>query len=218
MTTVFLIIEILGVIAFSISGAMTAIDHENDLFGVIFVAVITTFGGGITRDLIIGNTIPVFFRDITLGAICIFSAVSVFILAAIFKKPFLKNEKRISQIANVFDAAGLGAFVVAGTKISMSLGYSSAFVAITMGFISGCFGSLIRDLCMQKIPAILRKHVYAVAALSGAACYWLMVYLGANEAAALIVSPILVFVIRMCATFFKWNFPKAIDFSKIERE
>ena len=218
MTAVLTAIEIIGIISFAISGAIEAINKETDLFGVVFLAITTTFGGGIIRDLMLGNHVPVFFTSYLLVTVCIVTSLAVFVVAALFKNNFVKNEALIGKINNVFDAMGIGVFAVSGTKISMELGHDAFFVAVLMGMITCVGGSMIRDFCLREIPFILRKRVYALAALSGGASYWILVKLQVNEIVALIVSALLVFAIRMLATVFKWNFPKAIDFSKLKQE
>ena len=215
MTAVFTIIEIIGVISFAIAGAIEAINKETDLFGVVFLAIITTFGGGMIRDVML-NQIPVFFTSYLLVAVCFVTAILVFIVAAIFKNNFIKNEKLIGKINNIFDAMGIGVFTVSGAKISMDLGKDNFLLVITMGMITCVGGSMIRSFCLREIPFILKKQVYALAALAGGACYWLMARFGANEVATMVVPALLVFTIRMLATAFKWNFPKAIDFGKLK--
>lgn len=217
MTAVFTTIEIIGIISFAIAGAIEAINKEMDLFGVVFLSVITTFGGGMIRDVML-NHVPVFFSSYLYVAICIISSLIVFIIAAVFKTKFIENEALIDRINNVFDAMGIGAFAVSGTKLSMDLGHDSFFIAILMGMITCVGGSMIRSFCLREIPFILNKRVYALAALSGGACYWSMMKLGCNEIASMVVSMLIVFAIRMLATVFKWNFPKAIVFSKLKME
>ena len=218
MTTALMVIEIIGVISFAVAGAIEAINKETDLFGVIFLSLTTSFGGGIIRDVIIGNHVPVFFTSYLFVSLCILTSLCVFIIAAVFKNKFIENEELIEKINNVFDAIGIGAFAVSGTKIAISCGCDEFLVAVLMGMISCVGGSMIRDFCLREIPFILTKKVYAVAALSGGACYWTMMHLEMNEIAAMVVSVLLVFVIRMLATIFNWNIPKAIDFSKLKSE
>jgi len=220
MTQVFLAIEIIGIISFAIAGAIEAINKETDLFGVIFLSIITSFGGGIIRDITIGNHVPVFFRkeNYLLIALCVASSVAVFITATVLKNKFVENENFIARINNVFDAIGLGSFAVSGTKIAMDLGYDDFLVAVVMGMITCVGGSMIRDFCLREIPFILKKRIYAFAALSGGACYWCMIRLGVDQILTMVVVVILVFSMRMLATVFKWNFPKAIDFSKLKME
>ena len=212
---VFTIIEIVGVISFAIAGAIEAINKETDLFGVVFLAVITTFGGGMIRDIML-NQVPVFFSSYLLVSVCVVTALLVFVLAAIFKNNFVKNESLIGKVNNIFDAMGIGVFTVSGAKISMDLGRGEFLVVVVMGMITCVGGSMIRAFCLREIPFILKKQVYALAAIAGGACYWLMLKLEVNEIATMVTSALLVFTIRMLATVFKWNFPKAIDFGKLK--
>ena len=215
MSTVLTVIEFIGVISFAISGALMAIDKENDFFGVILLAVITTFGGGMLRDLFIGNTPPVFFTLYPLVITCIATATVTFILAAIFKRQYVQNEEFINAVNNYFDALGLGVFVISGAKLCIDLGLDNPFLIIVMGMISGTGGSMTRDIIMNEVPALLRKRIYLVAALLGASLYYLLYSLSVSDLIAIPVSIVLIVVIRILATVFKLNFPKAIDFEKL---
>ena len=211
----FTAVEIIGIISFAIAGAIEAINKETDLFGVVFLSIITTFGGGMIRDVML-NQIPVFFTSYLYVIICVMTSLAVFAGAVIFKTKFVENEALIDKINNILDAMGIGAFAVSGAKLSMDLGHDSFFIVVVMGMITCVGGSMIRSFCLREIPFILKKRVYALAALSGGACYWIMMRLGSNEIAAMLISAFLVFAIRILATVFKWNFPKAIDFGKLK--
>ena len=104
---VFNFCEIVGTVAFAISGAMIAIKARMDIFGVIFIGIITALGGGITRDLLIGNTPPIMFTTPKYALIAIVTSLVVFVIASILKDIYLKNEKIIENINNIFDAFGL---------------------------------------------------------------------------------------------------------------
>ena len=213
------IINILGIISFAAAGAMIAIDKETDLFGVILLSLITCFGGGILRDVIVGQKLPAFFDSLKMEIIvCVLTAFAVFIIAFIFKERYVKEEKTVEKINNVLDALGLGVFASVGTGAYIALG---PFVAITMGLISSVGGSVIRDVLLKDIPFILRKRVYAVAVLLGSSVYYLVAVVLMNEmksanVIATIACIVVIFVIRMCATVFRWNMPKAISFSEIK--
>lgn len=215
LNTVLTVIEFIGVTSFAISGALMAIDKENDLFGVVFLAVITTFGGGMLRDLFIGNTPPVFFTLYPLVITCIATATVTFVLAAIFKRQYVKNEAFINTVNNYFDALGLGVFVISGAKLCIDLGLDNPFLIIVMGMLSGTGGSMTRDIIMNEVPALLRKRIYLVAALCGATLYYVLYSFSVSDLIAMPVSIILIVVIRILATVFKLNFPKAIDFEKL---
>ena len=219
MSEIFLAIEIIGVISFAVSGAMVAIDKETDLFGVIFLSIITCFGGGITRDLLIGNVPPMIFNNLYLIAIAIVTSIAVFFIAMIFKRRYVKNEELISRINNYFDALGLGVFAVMGAKTCLDSGENSAFIIIVMGMITCIGGSMIRDFALKEIPFFLRKRIYCIAALLGAAIYYVLyVKLSLNEGIAMAIGALSVFVVRILATVFKLNVPKAIKFSELRED
>lgn len=217
MSTILAVLEIIGVFSFSIAGALLAIDNEIDFIGVVFLAVITSFGGGIIRDVLIGNTPPVFFSLYVLVIISVLTATVVFIIATIFKKQYVRNEHIVESVNNYFDAAGLGVFVISGAQICMDAGFENPFLIVVMGMISGTGGSMIRDIFLNVVPSLLKKHVYLVAAMAGAGLYYLMTALKVNEFISVPVSVLVIIIIRVLATVFKWNFPKAIDFSKMNQ-
>ena len=212
--------EYLGVIAFSISGAVVAIEKETDVFGVLVLAFITSFGGGVTRDLILGLPVPGFFTKSYMPAIliCFVTAVIVVVFAMCFKRVFIEKEGFIGTINNYIDAVGLGAFTVSGVKLAISVGHSEPFIAIMMGMIACIGGGMIRDVMLGTIPFVLRKRIYAIAALAGAAVYYLLWYLNVGEAIAMIVGALTTILIRVLATVFKLNIPKAIVYSKLRDE
>ena len=214
MSLIFTIIEIIGVVSFSISGALMAIDKENDVFGVLFLSIITSFGGGITRDVIIGQT-PIFFTAYHLVITAALTSLLVFFLAMIFKRQYVENEKVVNSINNYVDAAGLGVFVVSGVKICISCGVTNPFAIIILGVLSGTGGSIMRDVIMREIPYVLRKRIYVMAAFFGCGLYYLLYTLGVDDLVAMPISAFMVFAVRVCATVFKWNMPKAIDFEKL---
>lgn len=215
LTTVLTIIEYIGVVSFAISGALMAIDKENDFIGVIFLALITTFGGGMIRDIFIGHNPPVFFTLYPLVITCIVTATVTFVLAAIFKRKYVENENLINSVNNYIDALGLGVFVISGAKLCIDLGIDNPFLIVIMGMISGTGGSMTRDIIMNEVPALLRRRVYLVAAICGAALYYALYSFGVSDIISMPVSIILIVLIRILATVFKLNFPKAIDFSKM---
>ena len=217
MSTVLTVIEIIGVLSFSISGALMAIDKENDFLGVVFLAIITSFGGGMLRDIFIGNTPPVFFKLFHLIIVSVITSTLVFLIATVFKKQYVKNEKLVQAINNYLDAAGLGVFVISGARICMEAGFENPFLIIVMGMISGTGGSMTRDIIMREVPALLRKHIYLMAALAGATIYYFLVRFGVSDMFAVPIGAVSIVIIRILATVFKWNMPKAIDFKSLDK-
>ena len=218
MDTALFVLEIIGYISFAISGAIVAIDNETDLFGVLMLAIVTSFGGGVLRDLLIGNQPVVFFTSYVAVAVCAVTSLAVFVIAFVFKKKYVENEKIVNRINNYFDALGLGLFVALGAKICMDFGITNPFAIFICGMLSGTGGSVTRDIILGDIPLVLRKRIYVLAALVGVVLYWGLIKLDVEHVFATAACAGMVFVIRLLATIFEWDMPKAIDFSKLREE
>lgn len=209
------VIEALGVIAFSISGAMVAIRRKTDLFGVILLAIITALGGGLTRDVILSFSPPAFFNMKIYILVSAVVAVIVFLFARKFSNTYLENEQRIEHINDIFDALGLGIFAVMGVRVAFEHGHTGdALICITCGLLTGICGGMLRDILTNYTPFVLVKRVYAVAALIGSSVYYVLhiygnvLHIGDNF--ALIIGLLVTFILRILAMTFKWNMPIAI--------
>ena len=133
------------------------------------------------------------------------------------QEKYLSREVLIDQINNVFDALGLGAFAVIGSQVAISAGYGDNFLLVVcMGMMTGIGGGLIRDLMVMEIPFVLRRRVYAVAAITGAILYTCLTKTSLPEWMSVFASVMWVFGMRMLATKYKWNLPKAIGDDDIE--
>lgn len=226
---ILLAIEIIGVISFAVAGAIVAIDKETDIFGVVFLSLTTCFGGGIIRDIVIGKHPASFFRELTYQAfIGLGVALLVFILARLFKRQYIKRESIVLAVNNYIDALAIGIFSVSGAQTCIDFfadkNESAGFVlCAVLGMMSAVGGGMIRDLILRDIPFILRKRVYALAALTGASLYYaLVVWIFPADPVAEVISQVgciaLVVVIRVLATKLKWNLPKAIKFDELRCE
>lgn len=208
MNTFFQATEIVGIIAFAISGAMISIQRKMDIFGVIFLTLVTALGGGAMRDLFLGITPPTNFFNYKHLLISIVTAIIVFILAEIFKEFFFKNFKKINEIVNVFDAFGLAAFAITGVKITVDAGYGDHdFFVIFMGVFTSVGGGLLRDVMSKEKPMIFCKNIYATAVLLGTLCYY---FLGdfIPENLLIIITFVVIVSIRILAARFHWDLPK----------
>lgn len=211
MENVFFILELIGITAFSISGAIAAMNKHLDIFGVLVCSVTTAMGGGILRDLFIDNLPPVMFQEyaylITAAAV---SAVT-FIAARVRKNSFTDSVPMIDKVTNVVDAVGLGLFTIVGIDTAIRFGFEeNAFFVIFLGAVTGCGGSIIRDIMLREIPLIFTKRIYAVASLAGGIVYYLlMVTLSLNAILAVIITLIFIFMLRILASVFRWDLPKA---------
>ena len=209
--TFFMVCEWLGTAAFAVSGAMVAIDKGMDLFGVIFLAMITALGGGTLRDVLIGHFPPRMFTNFEFLLLAVACAVTVFVLADLYKERYIKSEHGIERVNNVFDAIGLGVFAVSGARIGMEAGFTdNAFLVTFLGMTTAVGGGMIRDVLLQRIPFVLNKRVYAVAAIAGALTYWVVEVVFLNPVLAYALGWLVVVTLRMLATIYKWNLPKAI--------
>ncbi|HEY8443472.1 MAG TPA: trimeric intracellular cation channel family protein [Clostridia bacterium] len=191
--------EIIGTIAFAISGALIAIRKQLDLFGVIFLAVITAVGGGVFRDLLIGTTPPTAFRNPAACFISIATALLVFLLY---------NEKlsKLEKIVTISDALGLGVFTAIGCRTVLLHNVEGAFAVVFMGMCTGVGGGIIRDVLVNDIPFVLKKEIYAVASIIGGLCYYLIRQYF-SDVISLYVCCLVVFAIRLIAIRFNINLP-----------
>ena len=207
---VFHICELVGTVAFAVAGAMVAIDKRVDLFGVLFLGMLTALGGGCLRDVLLGRFPPAMFSNYVYVTVSIVTALIVFIAARLLAERYRLNEAAIDQINNIFDALGLGVFAVVGVEVSVSAGYgSNGFLAVFMGMTTAIGGGVLRDLLLREIPFVLKKRIYAIAAICGALAYYIGWRLSLPETVSVLAGVGVTFVLRLLATAFKWNLPKA---------
>lgn len=190
--------EIIGTIAFAISGAVTGIEKKLDIFGITILAIITSVGGGVFRDIMIGNTPPTAFVDPTSSVVSIFTAFVVFF--------FYEKMKKFKIIIMISDALGLGVFTAIGCRTAMIHGASNAFLVITMGLSTGVGGGMVRDILVKNVPFVLSREVYAIASIIGAfAFYSFYGYL--PEMISLYLCCGITFIIRILSVIYKINLP-----------
>ena len=203
------IFEMVGTVAFAVSGAMIAIKKRVDIFGVIVLSAMTALGGGIVRDILIGHLPPTMFSDYRYVMVAVITSVLVFIIASIFREPYQKSEKTVDAVNNIFDALGLGVFTVMGAKVAIESGFTvNGILVVCLAVVTGVGGGLIRDVMLMEIPFVLKKRIYAVASILGGTAYHLMYINGINIRFASVVAVLIVFVVRILATIFKLDLPK----------
>ncbi len=209
MTSIWLrFLEILACISFASSGVLTAAKMKMDLFGVIVLGVVTTVGGGLIRDIILGVRPPVMFCDYTYVTTSVITSLILFIIIY-FKKELLTDARRVhyDTLMLIFDSIGLAIFTVVGVNTAIRLGYSDNVLLVTfVGVITGIGGGITRDVLTGNIPYIFVKHIYALASVAGAViCYYSYNVLGAELSMTL--ASIIIVLIRFAAAYFKWNMP-----------
>lgn len=209
-----LITDIIGTVAFAVSGAMAGIRKKMDIFGVNILALLTATGGGIIRDLIMGTTPPMAFKNPFFVIIAAISANITFI----FVWWQHKHKKNVSEKTRAiydkiffwFDTVGLAAFTADGVHTGL-LGThaNNAFLVIFLGVVTGVGGGVLRDVLSLEMPYIFVKHIYACASIVGAAVVYIMYIITGSAEAAMLAGFFFVCVIRFCAAHYGWNLPKA---------
>lgn len=206
---VFKILEIVGTIAFAVSGAFVAIKAKLDLFGVLFVGCITAVGGGIVRDLLIGVTPPAIFSNGRILLVALASSAAAFVLAYIKRKDFDAVERKTERIHNYFDAVGLAAFTVMGTEVAFRQGLSgNVFLSVSLGMLTGVGGGVLRDVLTGTTPYIFKKHVYALASIFGALVYYCIRLHTDTTWLPSVVASVFVVATRLLAAHYRWSLPK----------
>ena len=202
------IIEFLGMISFVMSGAFAAMQKRLDPLGVLIVAFVTTIGGGIIRDLLLD--IPAFWMH---DLWYIYMILVVTIIAIIFKS----IEKNFQVPLSIFDSFGLGLYTIVGIQKGLNAGLNPV-ICVTLGTITGCFGGILRDILLNRIPLIFRKEIYASACIVGGSIFLLMrIYTSIPYIFVHIFTILLIVLIRTLAVKYQWEFPK-FYISKDEEE
>ena len=201
-----LLFEIMGTVAFAVSGAMVALSKKMDVFGVAVLGLVTAVGGGVIRDLILGITPPKTFQNPVYAAVAIATSLIIFIPAV---RRFLSGKEVYDKIMLLMDSAGLGIFTVVGIETAYLSNQShSIFLLIFVGVITGVGGGIIRDILAQTTPAILVRHFYATASIIGA-IICILLWNSFGQSAAVIGGASSVLILRLLAAKYHWSLPKA---------
>lgn len=192
------LIEVIGTLAFAISGAIAAVKSRYDIFGIFVLSFVTAIGGGTIRDLLVGN-LPVSWLT---NSIAIWSAVGGFMVTIIFRNWF----KKIQKWLLFFDAAGLGLFTVMGIQVGLNADMSIG-VAIALGTITGCFGGVTRDVLTGSRPLIFHSELYATASIIGG-LFYIALLTQVTEFWAQMLAIITVIGIRVLAYHFHLKLPQ----------
>lgn len=200
------ILEIIGTIAFAVSGAMTAMRRHMDLLGIVVLGIVTAVGGGIIRDLILGLTPPLAFRDPRNALIATAAAIVMFLPWV--RHALIRNRRLFDGTLRIMDTLGLGIFTVLGIRTTMlQTQEHQLFLLIFVGVITGVGGGVLRDVLSGNMPYIFVKHIYACASLVGAAVCALL-WNVVPENLAMILGAVIVIAIRLLSAWFRWNLPR----------
>ena len=209
MEQLFLILELVGTLAFAASGAITGLKKNMDIFGVCILGLTTAVGGGVIRDLLLGITPPGTFQDPIYAVVALLTSLVLFLPR--IRRLLMWDQQLYDLVLLTMDSAGLGIFTVSGIRIAYQAApHPSLFLLVFVGVVTGVGGGVLRDVMAGDTPYIFVKHVYASASLAGAlTCVGLWPLVG--EAAAMLCGGGLVIAIRILSAHFRWNLPHAHD-------
>lgn len=201
MTSILLLtLDLVGTFAFAISGATAGVRKRLDLFGVLVLAFAAATAGGITRDALIGATPPAALADWRYLAVSMLAGLATFY--------FSGHVERLRNPVQLFDAIGLGLFAVTGADKALEFGLGPSG-AILLGMVSGIGGGIARDLLVVEVPGVLRRELYAVAALLGASCVVIGHQFGWPAAPTAMAGALACIALRMLAIRRGWQLPVA---------
>jgi len=196
--SLFDILDLLGTIAFAVSGALIAMNKKFDPFGVFIIAFVTAVGGGTLRDVLIGKE-PVSWMQQTYYVYTILITV---VLTIIFRKKI----RHLSKSMFLFDTIGLGVFTIIGTEMGIQANFKP-IISVALGTMSAAFGGVLRDILCNQIPVIFRKEIYATAAIAGALTYLVLHEIGVNSSIIYVSTTSIVIAIRLVAVKFHLSLP-----------
>lgn len=191
------VINILGTLAFALSGIRMASRKEFDIFGAFVLGLVTAIGGGTVRDVLLGKQ-PFWMTD---GSYFLITAIAL-ALTIVFKNKLLGLGKTLF----LFDTIGLGLFTVVGINTSIAFGLDP-WVCIAMGAITGSFGGVIRDLLLNEVPLLFKKDIYALSCISGGLVYFGGQALGFPQEVLELLSAGSVILLRLLAIRYKIHLP-----------
>ena len=200
IASLLLTLDLAGTAVFAISGAAVGVKHRLDVFGVCVLAFVAGNAGGMLRDILIGAVPPV--------ALVGWRYVTISLLAGVVTFIWHPRLERLHTPILIFDAAGLGLFSVSGTQKALAFG-ANPLVAALLGMLTGIGGGMLRDVLVREIPTVLRKDLYALAALAGAGVVVAGPLLHLPPTAATIGGAALCFAVRLVAIRRGWALPTA---------
>jgi uncharacterized membrane protein YeiH len=200
MKTLVLALDLAGTFVFALSGAMLAVKHRLDVFGILVLSLAAATFGGIGRDLLIGSVPPAALADWRYVAVSLLAGTAVFF--------WHSPSTRVQSLMLVLDGAGLALFAVSGALKTLAFGLAP-IAAIILGVLTGVGGGIARDVLVAEIPTVLRAELYAVAALAGASVVVIGAQLGLPSIPVAAAGMALCFGLRFMAIRRGWHLPRA---------
>jgi uncharacterized membrane protein YeiH len=192
----FHLLDIIGTMAFAMSGALTAMNKKLDPFGVYIIAFVTAVGGGTLRDVMIGRMPVGWMQDLTY----VYVITLGFLLTIIFRKRLDKLRKSLA----LFDTIGLGVFTLIG--IQKGIDYQlHPIICVALGTLTACFGGVIRDILCTEIPVIFRKEIYATICILGGIVFFTLLKLNVEKDVIYLITSLVIIIVRLLAKKHKWQ-------------
>ncbi len=202
MNTIIKTIEVLGIIAFALTGFYKARKLGMDLIGVYSLGMVTALGGGSLRDIIL-NRYPLFWVEHYEYAILL---LGLAIIASMVSQE-LYHRKSLVIFVLALDALGLGSFSASGASLAHHAG-AHPFISSLLGVATGSFGGVIRDVICNEIPYVFQKtELYVTCAFAGAWAYLIVIELSGNQIMAVAACIGLTFILRMLSLQYKIKLP-----------
>ncbi|MCF6140469.1 trimeric intracellular cation channel family protein [Flavobacterium sp. K77] len=191
-------LDIIGTMAFAMSGALTAMSKKLDPFGVFIIAFVTAVGGGTLRDVLIGRTPVGWMLDLQYVYVIFIG----FMLAIVFRK---KLDKLRTSLF-LFDTIGLGVFTLIGLEKGLEIGLHPV-ICVALGTMTACFGGVIRDILCNEIPVIFRREIYATLCIVGGVLFFVLRTMNLENDVLYLLSSSIIISLRLMAVKFKWYLP-----------
>jgi len=193
------VLDLLGTVAFAVTGAFKAIEHKSDLVGIVILATMTGVAGGVMRDLVFGRIPPLAIVNPLYVIITVATGVAMFFLYRALKKHwnlFLK-----------FDAIGLGVFTIIGATFAYNV-FGLNFLAMAFaGVLTAVGGGVLRDVFVNEMPIVFVKELYASASFIGVVIFFGLLAAGIDLNIAAIPSIVAATALRLLAMKYNWNLP-----------
>lgn len=197
-----MILEVLnlsGLIAFSASGVLKGVKNKLDIFGVVVLAVVTSLGGGILRDVILNRVPTSVINERDMYLVIIVALITYFIS---------KKVENYLMFIKILDAAGLALFTVVGAEAGFNAGLGALGVVL-MGTFTGVAGGAIRDMLVQEIPFVLKEEIYALFSITGSVMYWIGInYLNIDKNMVIYFIIPFIFIGRVVAIKYDLHLPR----------
>jgi uncharacterized membrane protein YeiH len=196
----YLVVDLAATALFGLEGASAGAAAGLDLLGILVVGFSTALVGGVIRDLLLGDTPPAAFRSPSRIIAALIGSLAAFVLyAAVQQVP--------GDVLMILDAAALALFAVTGAEKAVEHG-SNVIVVVILGAITGVGGGVVRDVLLNRVPAVLAGNIYATAAGAGALAVWIALRLKVPPVPAMAVGFAVCFVLRLLAISYGWELPK----------